>query len=121
MGLKDGSIKDIINKMIAGQWEEVLPRTLYGPLNSWFKKHKDQTLIIRIVIWDPILKFRFACHFVCDYLGDVQRVFLPTENSDASKALGLPGEVYDCPVYCLPNDTFKKALQKKKKSKKLEE
>lgn len=109
--------REIISQMGAGLWEEALPKSIWSPLDAWFKRHKG-AVVVRIVIFDIEANFKFACHFRCASGGGaVSRVYLPMENAKPATALGVPAELYDLPIYCLPDDTLARASIKKGKSK----
>lgn len=119
---KDNVKKEIIVQMVAGKWEEALPRSIYSPLNSWFKRHNKEKVIVRIVIYDTEADLRFACHFKCNPGGKVDKIFLPFNSKPSPiNVLSIPSELYKYPVYCLPDDTLVRAAKKKARTKKLKE
>lgn len=116
----DPLVSKVLDQMVRGDWKGALPKPIFKNVNSWFERHLDEDVIIRIVFWDSVKNCRFACHLLCNPGGKTKRIFMPAKkyyDIPSEFLLSVPEELYNLPLFCLPNDTIEKAVKKKKRSK----
>lgn len=116
----DPLVSKVLDQMANGNWKDALPQPLFKNINSWFSRHSDEDVVIRIVFWDAIKNCRHACYLVCGPDGrTTKEIVMPARqhyDNPSPALLSVPDHLYNLPIFCLPNDTIKKALRKKKRS-----
>ena len=116
----DPLVSKVLDQMAHGNWKDALPQPIYRSINSWFVRHGEEDVVIRIIFWDRLKNCRHACHLLCEPgTRKTKEVFMPDrkyyDNCDEA-LLSVPPKLYNLPLFCLPNDTIEKAVRKKRRS-----
>ena len=107
---------EILAQLLEGEWSLLFPKNIFGDLASWFQRqHKNKELAIRFVCQAP-KEQKFAVYFLCSPQIMGGKVQINDLNFGVTgQPLAVPPQVYELPLYFMPEDLYSKILGKKRK------
>jgi len=107
---------EILVQLLAGEWQLLFPKNLYTDLVRWFQRHqKTKEVVVRFICQAPKDQ-KFAVYFLCSPEIQGNKVSIQDlKYGESSYPLVIPPQVYELPLYCMPEDLYSKILSKKRK------
>ena len=116
MGSLDAYKDEIFSELLNGDWKSLFPKNIYVSIEEWAKRQDGENIIFRFTFCQPPNNDRYAVYIICDSDLDQEKVrikeLVMPEAEDPP--LGIPPQLYDFPLYCIPKDFLQKVLKKKK-------
>jgi hypothetical protein len=107
---------EILLQLLAGEWQLLFPKNLYSDLSGWLQRQqKTKEVVVRFVCQAPKDQ-KFAVYFLCSPKISGNKVKInDLKYGETKHPLAIPPQVYELPLYCMPEDLYSKILSKKRK------
>jgi len=107
---------EILVQLLGGEWQLLFPKSLYADLSGWFQRQqKAKEVAIRFVCQAP-KEQKFAVYFMCSPKISANLVKInDLKYGEPKHPLAIPPQVYEMPLYCMPEDLYNRILSKKRK------
>jgi hypothetical protein len=107
---------EILAQLLEGEWQLLLPKHIYSNLSQWFQRQlKTKELAVRFVCQAPKDQ-KFAVYFLCSpKIANGKVKINDLKFGEDGHLLAVPPQVYELPLYCMPEDLYSKILGKKRK------
>lgn len=124
MEFLDAYHDEILAQLLGGEWEILLPTSLFSDVIEWFEQQREKKEVaVRVVVSEPESNDLskpggpYALYIMCEPKISKGRVrVLDFKLAENNLPLALPPFLYEIPLYCMPRDLYSKILNKKKRS-----
>ena len=108
-----GAHEDIFNKIVKGEWVEVLPKRVYQSFSEWCVRQIDSDeLAVRFTFCNPDDASRYSIYILCQpNLG--KKVMIRGYKSQKDRPLAMIPSLYDKPLFCMPNNLLESILEER--------